>query len=187
VLLTSLLVEDQMIRKCTQDDLTTMYAIISDAAQAYKFVIPNDCWQDPYMPLDELKHEIEDGVVFWGIEEGGRLLGIMGIQDKGKVTLIRHAYVLTNRQNHGIGTQLLLHLEGMTKKPILIGTWAAAKWAIRFYEKNGYCLLSRIETEQLLKQYWNISVRQIVTSVVLANPVWAVANSIAENDIYPKQ
>ena len=176
-----------MIHKCTQDDLTTMYAIINDAAQAYKGVIPNDCWQDPYMPLDELKHEIEDGVVFWGIEEGSRLFGIMGIQDKGKVTLIRHAYVLPDQQNHGIGTQLLLHLEGMTKKPILIGTWAAATWAIRFYEKNGYCLLSRIETEQLLKEFWNIPARQIVTSVVLANPTWAVAKSIAENDIYPKQ
>ena len=176
-----------MIRKCRHNDLKTMYAIINDAAQAYKGVIPNDCWQDPYMPLDELKHEIEDGVVFWGIEESGRLLGIMGIQDKGKVTLIRHAYVLPNQQNHGIGTQLLLHLEGMTKKPILIGTWASATWAIQFYERNGYFLLSRIETEQLLKQYWNIPARQIVTSVVLANHAWAVAKSIAENDIYPKQ
>jgi N-acetylglutamate synthase-like GNAT family acetyltransferase len=176
-----------MIRKCTQDDLTTMYVIINDAAQAYKGVIPNDCWQDPYMSLDELKHEIEDGVVFWGIEEGGTLLGIMGIQDKGKVTLIRHAYILTNQQNHGIGTQLLLHLEGMTKKPILIGTWAAATWAIRFYEKNGYRLLSRSETEELLKQHWNIPARQIVTSVVLANPAWEAANRVAENNIYPKQ
>jgi GNAT superfamily N-acetyltransferase len=164
-----------------------MYVIINDAAQAYKGVIPNDCWQDPYMSLDELKHEIEDGVVFWGIEEGGTLLGIMGIQDKGKVTLIRHAYILTNQQNHGIGTQLLLHLEGMTKKPILIGTWAAATWAIRFYEKNGYRLLSRSETEELLKQYWNIPARQIVTSVVLANPAWEAANRVAENNIYPKQ
>ena len=164
-----------------------MYAIINDAAQAYKGVIPIDCWQDPYMPLDELKHEIEDGVVFWGIEEGGTLLGIMGIQDKGKVTLIRHAYVLTNRQNHRIGTQLLQHLEGMTQKPILIGTWAAATWAIRFYEKNGYYMLSRSETEELLKQYWNIPARQIVTSVVLANPTWAAASRAAENHIDPKK
>ena len=175
-----------MIRKCTQDDLTTMYAIINDAAQAYKVVIPNDCWQDPYMPLDELHHEIEDGVVFWGIEEGDTLLGIMGIQDKGKVTLIRHAYVLTNQQNHGIGTKLLQHLEGMTRKPILIGTWAAATWAIRFYKKNGYCLLSRIETEELLKQYWNISERQVVTSIILDNPTWAAANEGIRNDTNPK-
>ena len=176
-----------MIRKCGQDDLTTMYVIINDAAQAYKGVIPDDRWQDPYMPLDELKHEIEDGVVFWGIEEDGNLVGVMGIQDRGNVTLIRHAYVRTNRRNHGIGTQLLQHLEEMTKKPILIGTWTTATWAIRFYERNGYHLLSRIETERLLKKYWNIPARQIVTSVVLANPAWAVAKNIAKNDIYPKQ
>ena len=186
MLLTSLLAEDQMIRKCRQDDVTTMYAIINDAAQAYKGVIPNDRWQDPYMPLDELKHEIEDGVMFWGIEEDGNLVGVMGIQDRGNVTLIRHAYVRTNRQNNGIGTQLLQHLEGMTKGPILIGTWAKATWAIRFYERNGYCLLSRSETEQLLKEYWNIPERQVVTSVVLANPTWAAANKVTENDTHPK-
>ena len=179
--------EDQMIRKCKQDDLLTMYTIINDAAQAYKGVIPNDRWHDPYMPLDELKHEIEDGVVFWGIEEDGNLIGVMGIQDKGNVTLIRHAYVLTNRQKQGIGTQLLHHLEGTTKKPILIGTWATATWAIRFYEKNGYHLLSRIETEQLLKTYWNIPTRQVVTSVVLANPAWEKVSRAAENHRDPKQ
>jgi N-acetylglutamate synthase-like GNAT family acetyltransferase len=166
-----------MIRECTQDDLLTMYAIINDAARAYKGVIPNDRWHDPYMSLDELKHEIEDGVVFWGIEQDGNLIGIMGIQDKGNVTLIRHAYVQTNQQKQGIGTQLLRHLEGMTQKPILIGTWAAATWAIRFYEKNGYCLLSRGETEQLLKRYWNIPERQVVTSIVLAHPTWAVVKN----------
>jgi N-acetylglutamate synthase-like GNAT family acetyltransferase len=186
VLLTSLLAEDQMIRKCTQNDLTTMYAIINDAAQAYKGVIPNDRWQDPYMPLDELKHEIEDGVVFWGIEEDGNLVGIMGIQDRGNVTLIRHSYVRTKRQNNGIGTQLLQHLEGMTKKPILIGTWATATWAIRFYERNGYRLLSRIETERLLKEYWNIPERQVVTSVVLANPTWVAANKVTGNETHSK-
>jgi N-acetylglutamate synthase-like GNAT family acetyltransferase len=186
VLLTSLLAEDQMIRKCRQDDLTTMYAIINDAAQAYKGVIPNDRWQDPYMPLDELEHEIEDGVVFWGIEEDGNLVGVMGIQDRGNVTLIRHSYVRAKRQNNGIGTQLLQHLEGMTKKPILIGTWATATWAIRFYERKGYCLLSRIETERLLKEYWNIPERQVVTSVVLANPIWVAANKMTGNDTHPK-
>ena len=133
-----------MIRKCTTDDLPTMYAIINDAAQAYKGFIPDDCWQDPYMPLDELKQEIEDGVVFWGIEESGRLLGIMGIQDRVDVTLIRHAYVRMSKQNNGIGTHLLHHLEEMTTKPILIGTWVDATWAIRFYKRNGYYPLSRI-------------------------------------------
>jgi len=154
-----------------------MYAIINDAAQAYKGVIPDDCWHDPYMPLDELKQEIEEGVVFWGIEEEGNLVGVMGIQDRGNVVLIRHAYVRTNRRNNGIGTQLLKHLEGMIKEPILIGTWADATWAIRFYERNGYYLLSRSETERLLQQYWNIPERQVVTSVVLANPTWRAANT----------
>ncbi|MFO8163893.1 MAG: GNAT family N-acetyltransferase [Thermodesulfobacteriota bacterium] len=182
MLLTNLLAEDQMIRKCWQNDLQTMYAIINDAAQAYKGVIPKDRWQDPYMPLDELKHEIENGIIFWGIEEGGNLVGIMGIQDKVNVTLIRHAYVLTNMQNRGMGTQLLQHLEGMTKKPVLIGTWETATWAIRFYERNGYCLLSRGETEQLLKTYWNIPERQVETSVVLANSTWEVTNKVSGND-----
>ena len=171
-----------MIRKCTEDDLQTLYAIINDAAQTYKGVIPDDCWHDPYMPFDELKHEIEDGVMFWGIEEDGNLVGVMGIQDRGNVTLIRHAYVWTNRQNNGIGTQLLHHLEDMTKKPILIGTWADATWAIRFYKRNGYYLLSRSETERLLQQYWNIPERQVVTSVVLANPTWRAANTTTGGD-----
>ena len=171
-----------MIRKCTKDDLTTMYVIINDAAQAYKGVIPDDCWHDPYMPLDELKQEIEDGVVFWGIEEEGNLVGVMGIQDRGNVVLIRHAYVRTNRRNNGIGTQLLKHLEGMIKEPILIGTWADATWAIRFYERNGYYLLSRSETERLLQQYWNIPERQVVTSVVIANPTWGATNTAAGDD-----
>jgi len=183
---TNPLAKDQMIRKCTQDDLATMYAIINDAAQAYKGVIPNDRWQDPYMPLDDLKREIEDGVVFWGIEEDGNLVGVMGIQDRGNVTLIRHAYVRTNRQNNGIGAQLLQHLEGMTKGTILIGTWATATWAIRFYERKGYCLLSRIETERLLKKYWNIPERQVLTSVVLANPTWVLTNKMTGNDTRPK-
>jgi N-acetylglutamate synthase-like GNAT family acetyltransferase len=186
VLLTNLLAEDQMIRKYEQNDLQTMYAIINDAAQAYKGVIPKDRWQDPYMPLDELKYEIEDGIIFWGIEEGGNLVGIMGIQDKVTVTLIRHAYVLTNMQNRGMGTQLLQHLEGMTKKPVLIGTWETATWAIRFYERNGYCLLSRGETEQLLKTYWNIPERQVETSVVLANSTWEVTNKVNGNDMHSK-
>ncbi len=176
-----------MIRKCTQDDVTTIYAIINDAARAYKGVISNDLWQDPYMSLDELKYEIEDGVVFWGIEEDGNLVGVMGIQNRGNVTLIRHSYVRTSRRNNGIGTQLLHHLEGMTKGPILIGTWATATWAIRFYQRNGYCLLSQIETERLLRQYWNIPERQVLTSVVLANSTWEATSRAAENHIDPKQ
>jgi N-acetylglutamate synthase-like GNAT family acetyltransferase len=159
-----------MIRKCTAQDLSAIYEIINDAAQAYKGVIPADRWHEPYMPIEELKREIEDGVEFWGYEESGDLIGVMGLQDKGDVHLIRHAYVCTNRQRRGIGRELLCHLEQMTDKTILIGTWADATWAIRFYEKNGYRLLSRSETERLLKKYWKIPERQVATSVVLANP-----------------
>jgi GNAT superfamily N-acetyltransferase len=149
-----------------------MFEIIDDAAQAYKGVIPDDRWHEPYMPVEELKHEIDDGVEFWGYEEAGRLMGVMGLQDKGELYLIRHAYVRTSSRKRGIGTELLRHLERMTDKPILVGTWADATWAIKFYQKNGYRLLSRSETETLLKKYWKIPERQVVTSIVLANPRW---------------
>ena len=164
-----------MIRKCTQKDLSVMYEIINDAAQAYKGVIPEDRWHEPYMPIEELKHEMDNGVEFWGYEEAGDLIGVMGLQDKGDVHLIRHAYAYTSSQNRGIGRELLRHLERMTDKPMLIGTWADATWAIRFYEKNGYRLLSRSQTERLLKKYWKIPARQVVTSVVLANAKWEAA------------
>jgi GNAT superfamily N-acetyltransferase len=161
--------EATMIRKCTENDLPALYAIINDAAQAYKGVIPADRWHEPYMPMDELRREIRDGVQFWGYESDNELVGVMGIQERGNVDLIRHAYVRTPRRRQGIGAELLRHLERMTSKPILIGTWADATWAIRFYEKNGYRVLSRIDTERLLRQYWSIPDRQVVTSVVLAN------------------
>ena len=157
-----------MIRTCTKSDFMAMIKIINDAAQAYKGVIPDDCWTEPYMPAEELRQEIEDGVVFWGLENNGQLLGVMGIQDKGDVTLIRHAYVRTQAQDHGIGTRLLQHLENITEKPILIGTWLTASRAISFYEKNGYTPVSKEETDHLLRKYWSIPERQIETSVVLA-------------------
>ena len=159
-----------MIRSCTDADIPAMFAIINDAAEAYRGVIPGDCWHDPYMPLSELRSEIADGVGFAGYEADGVLVGVMGIQDKGDVDLIRHAYVLTSHQHKGIGGELLHHLEGMTTKPILIGTWVAATWAVRFYERNGYRVLSRRETERLLRKYWRIPERQVGTSVVLAGP-----------------
>ncbi len=168
-----------MIRKCTNDDLPALYAIINDAAQAYKGIIPEDRWHEPYMPMPELHQEIRDGVQFWGYESDGELIGVMGIQDKGDVDLIRHAYVKTGRRGRGIGTELLRHLEQTTSKPLLIGTWADATWAIRFYEKNGYRLLSRKDTERLLRQYWSIPDRQVTTSVVLANATWEPANKPA--------
>jgi len=172
-----------MIRKCAEQDLSVMYEIINDAAQAYKGVIPEDRWREPYMSIEELKHEIDDGVEFWGYEEAGYLTGLMGLQDKGDVYLIRHAYVRSSSRNRGIGRELLCHLEQMTDKPILVGTWADASWAVRFYEKNGYRLLSRSETERLLRKYWKIPERQVVTSVVLANPKWMRGSNPHGNEV----
>ena len=145
-----------------------MCAIINDAARAYEGIIPADRWHEPYMPMEELQAQVADGIVFSGYESDGELVGVMGIQDKGDVTLIRHAYVKTSERRKGIGEKLLKHLEVTTRKPVLIGTWADAAWAIRFYEKNGYRVLSRAETARLLKRYWSIPERQIETSVVLA-------------------
>ncbi len=157
-----------MIRKCGEADFEAVFEIINDAAAAYKGVIPADCWHEPYMPREELKQEIEAGVSFWGYEDKENLIAVMGIQDKGDVTLIRHAYVRTGKRNRGIGTRLLRLLESTTEKPVLVGTWAAATWAIAFYKKNGYRLLPEAEKNRLLRKYWTVSERQIETSVVLA-------------------
>jgi N-acetylglutamate synthase-like GNAT family acetyltransferase len=161
-----------MIRECIPEDFEIIYTIINDAAQAYKGVIPSDCWNEPYMPKKELEDEIHAGIKFWGFEENGQLTGVMGIQPIQDVTLIRHAYVRTESRNKGIGTKLLIHLLGLTSRPVLIGTWADAIWAIRFYEKHGFHLVTKKEKEKLLKKYWTISDRQIETSVVLADRKW---------------
>ena len=161
-----------MIRKCIESDFNSIFEIINDAARTYKGVIPQDRWHEPYMSPAELRAQIDDGVVFWGLERDGQLLGVMGIQDKGDVTLIRHAYVLSKAQNRGIGKKLLRHLESMTAKPILIGTWSAASWAVSFYQKNGYKLVSEEEKNRLLRKYWSIPERQVETSVLLANQSW---------------
>ena len=157
-----------MIRECDDSDFEVIYEIINEAAQAYKGIIPEDRWKEPYMPKEELREEIDAGVDFWGYEEHGELLGLMGTQDVLDVTLIRHSYVRTARQSQGIGGKLLSHLRTMTSRPILIGTWADATWAIRFYEKHGFMLVSPEEKSRLLKKYWSIPDRQIETSVVLA-------------------
>jgi N-acetylglutamate synthase-like GNAT family acetyltransferase len=159
------------IRKSVETDFPAILTIVNDAAHAYRGVIPADRWREPYMPAAELEHEIADGVVFWVAEEGGRLLGVMGIQDKGEVTLVRHAYVATDVQRGGVGTSLLRHLERIVDKPVLIGTWAAASWAIDFYRRNGYILVTAGK-DDLLKTYWSIPDRQIETSVVLADRRW---------------
>ena len=161
-----------MIRPCDDNDFETVYAIINDAAEAYKGIIPEDRWKDPYMPKDELRHEIDDGVSFWGYEQDGKLIGVMGIQYIQDVTLIRHSYVRTVRQNQGVGEKLLSELRRQTNRPILIGTWADVVWAIRFYEKNGFRLVSPEEKDRLLKKYWSIPERQVETSVVLADQRW---------------
>ena len=166
-----------MIRQCDASDFEAIYAIINDAAQAYASVIPVDRWHEPYMNRDELVGEISDGVIFLGAEQEGQLNGVMGIQDKGDVTLIRHAYVRTGIQKQGIGSLLLHHIERLTEKPILIGTWKDATWAISFYQRNGYQLVTQEEKNRLLKKYWSIPERQIETSVVLANTTWVNANN----------
>ena len=157
------------IRASRAADVDTIYAIVNDAAQAYKGVIPADRWHEPYMPMDELVREIGDGIRFWVGEEDGRPLGVMGIQDKGDVALVRHAYVPTALQRKGVGSKLLRHIERLTAKPILIGTWKDASWAVSFYQRHGYTLLPEAEKEALLRKYWSIPARQIETSVVLAD------------------
>jgi N-acetylglutamate synthase-like GNAT family acetyltransferase len=164
-----------LIRESMAADFAAMLAIVNDAAHAYRGVIPVDRWHEPYMPADELVKEIADGVVFWVAEQQGRLSGVMGIQDKGDVALVRHAYVAPTTQRGGVGTRLLRHVEGLTDKPILIGTWAAASWAIEFYRRNGFTVVSSSEKDRLLRTYWSISTRQIETSVVLANQRWMEA------------
>jgi GNAT superfamily N-acetyltransferase len=171
-----------LIRKSVEADLTAMLAIVNDAAQAYRGVIPADRWREPYMPADELTEEIADGVVFWVAEEEWRLLGVMGIQDKGAVALVRHAYVAPNIQRKGVGTTLLRHVQGLAGKPILIGTWADASWAIEFYRRNGFTVVPDSHKERLLRTYWSIPARQIETSVVLADGRWMEAERRASAD-----
>ena len=161
-----------MIRQCDHRDFEILYSIINEAAQKYKGVIPDDCWKLPYMSKDELKHEFDVGVVFWGFEENNRLIGVMGIQYVQDVTLIRHAYVRLQSQQRGIGKKLLLELCKKSDRPILIGTWSDATWAIRFYEKHGFKRVSEQEKNRLLEKYWSIPARQVVTSVVLADRNW---------------
>jgi GNAT superfamily N-acetyltransferase len=163
------------IRACAAADVPEICAIINDAASAYKGVIPADRWHEPYMPREELEKEIAAGVRFSGYVEKGVLLGVMGIQDVKDVTLIRHAYVRTTARNQGIGGKLLAHLITLTQKPVLIGTWAAATWAIRFYEHHGFRVVSESEKNVLLKKYWTIPDRQVATSVVLVDGKFSVS------------
>jgi N-acetylglutamate synthase-like GNAT family acetyltransferase len=158
-----------MFRKSNESDFDSIYKIINSAAIAYKGIIPADRWKEPYMPEDELAGEIAAGVIFWCWEEAGDIIGVMGIQDVKDVTLIRHAYTHPTCQRKGIGSKLLKHLIAKTQRPLLIGTWADAKWAVQFYEKQGFNLVTDEEKNILLRKYWNIPERQVETSVVLSN------------------
>jgi GNAT superfamily N-acetyltransferase len=156
------------VRPCREDERGELLEIVNAAAEAYRGVIPADRWREPYMPAAELDGEIEAGVVFWGYEAYGELAGVMGVQDVGDVDLIRHAYVSPGRQGQGIGSELLEELTAPAGRRMLVGTWAAAEWAIRFYEKHGFEPVPPDQIAPLLKKYWTISERQIETSVVLA-------------------
>ena len=155
-----------MIRKLSSEDARSIYEIINIAAQAYKDVIPSDCYHEPYMPQEELHREM-DNMTFFGWEEEDRLVAVMGFQPIKDVTLIRHAYVLPEYQRKGIGTRLLNHARGITKtKQLLVGTWANATWAVDFYRRQGFRL--EANKDDLLNAYWNILQRQVETSVVLS-------------------
>jgi GNAT superfamily N-acetyltransferase len=158
------------IRPCRDDEQAAILAIVNAAAEVYRGVIPADRWREPYMDAAELERELADGVAFWGYEADGALIGVMGIQPVGDVDLIRHAYVLPGNQGAGIGRDLLEHLRALSSRRILVGTWAAAEWAIRFYRRNGFEQVSPERKTVLLQTYWNIPERQIETSVVLASP-----------------
>ncbi|OGO50722.1 MAG: GNAT family N-acetyltransferase, partial [Chloroflexi bacterium RBG_16_68_14] len=160
----------RLIRPCEDSDFEAIYIVINDAAQAYQGVIPPDCWKEPYMSKEELGQEIAEGVSFSGYEEEGEVLGVMGIQHVRDVTLIRHAYVRTARRRQGVGGELLAALREQTTRPLLVGTWADAAWAIRFYQKHGFRLVSQEEKDSLLRRYWTIPDRQIESSVEADRP-----------------
>jgi GNAT superfamily N-acetyltransferase len=157
-----------MIRECTGADVERIHLIITEAAQAYKGVIPDDCWHEPYMPLEELQREMRE-MTFFGWETGDGLSGIMGYQPLTGVTLVRHAYVLPERQGEGIGSRLLAHLKAMSRGRLLVGTWTANRGAVRFYERHGFRLLA--DGQELLRRYWDIPQRQRETSLVLGMEV----------------
>jgi GNAT superfamily N-acetyltransferase len=175
-----------VIRLCEKSEFERIYAIINKAAVAYKGVIPEQCWTEPYMSRSELQDQIDEGVVFWGYEENGQLVGIMGIQRVRDVTLIRHAYILRGSQRQGIGERLLLHLRGLARTPVLIGTWVDAVWAIKFYEKNGFERVPAQEKDRLVQRYWAVPDRQRKASVVLADRAWHERNGELERRCRPR-
>jgi GNAT superfamily N-acetyltransferase len=159
-----------VIRRCHENEREAILGVINAAAEAYRGMIPADRWHEPYMPRAELDEAIADGVEFWGCEIEGELVGVMGIQPVRDVELIRHAYVLPDRQGRGSGGALLNDLMRRSTGQVLVGTWAAADWAIRFYRRHGFVLVAPAQAAALLRRYWSIPERQVETSVVLARP-----------------
>ena len=158
------------VRPCRDDELTTVLDVVNAAAEAYRGAIPADRWHEPYMSMAELRRDVAAGVELWGYEDDGALVGVMGIQPVHDVDLVRHAYVLPGRQRGGIGAALIDHLRRRSGRPMLVGTWAAASWAIAFYERHGFALVPAPRAAALLRRYWSVPERQIETSVVLASP-----------------
>lgn len=161
-----------MIQACTDADTAMIADVINDAAEAYRGAIPDDCWHEPYMALDDLRAEIDAGVRFSRHETAGVIDGVMGIQVVQDVMLIRHAYVRTAAQGKGIGDALLTALCATSDWPLLIGTWSAATWAIQFYEKRGFRLVTGDRKDTLLRTYWTVPEAQMANSVVLADTAW---------------
>ena len=159
-----------IVRPCRQEERPVIADIINAAAEAYRGAIPADRWHDPYMSPQELDSEIDAGVVFWAFDREAEVVGVMGIQSVRDVELIRHAYVRPGSQRHGVGAALIAHLRSLTSRRMLVGTWAAATWAVSFYQRHGFVLVSPKQKSALLQSYWTIPERQIETSVVLANP-----------------
>jgi N-acetylglutamate synthase-like GNAT family acetyltransferase len=165
------------VRPCRKNESPTISEIINAAAEAYRDVIPADRWHEPYMSLAQLDSEISAGIDFWACESEGEVIGVMGIQPVRDVDLIRHAYVRPGSQRRGIGAALIRHIRSLSSRQMLVGTWAAATWAIAFYQRRGFVLVSPEQKTTLLNTYWKIPERQIETSVVLANPPFSAAAS----------
>jgi GNAT superfamily N-acetyltransferase len=156
-----------LMRPTRPDEDAVVLEIINAAAQRYRGAIPNDCWHEPYMDVAEYDRERAAGVGFWGVERDGGLVGVMGVQPVKDVELIRHAYVRPHAQGQGIGTRLLEHFTGRRSKPLLVGTWADAVWAIGFYQRHGFVMATPTDTRDLLGRYWSVPARQAEVSVVL--------------------
>lgn len=162
--------QEGVVRRCGDDELEAVLSIVNAAAVAYRGVIPDDCWHEPYMTPNGLGRDILEGLEIWGYERGGELIGVMGIQPMADVDLIRHAYVRPTVQRKGVGAALIQHVRRLTDRRILVGTWAAAGWAVAFYQRHGFEPVRSPLAERLMRKYWSVPSRQMEVSVVLANP-----------------